>query len=90
MVGFVVGFIRLIVEFVYGIGSCVVFSNCFKIICGVYYMYFVIIFFFVFIIVILGVFFLTESIFDVYVSIVSCYLDLDDENIVIYIRFRIY
>jgi low affinity sodium-glucose cotransporter 4 len=90
MVGLVVGLIRLIAEFVYGTGSCVAPSNCPKIICGVHYMYFAIILFFVSIIVILGVSFLTEPIPDVHVSTVSCYPDLDDENIVTYTRPRIH
>lgn len=68
MVGFVFGFIRMIVEFVYGIGSCLVVSGCSDIICGVYYLYFVMIFFFVITLVVLGIFLLIKFIFDVYVS----------------------
>lgn len=68
MVGFVIGFIRMIAEFAYGTGSCLAPSNCPEIICGVHYMYFAIIVFFITILVILAISFLTKPIPDVHVS----------------------
>ncbi|KAM5237563.1 solute carrier family 5 member 4-like [Ctenodactylus gundi] len=66
MIGLVIGLSRMIAEFAYGTGSCVVPSNCPKIICGVHYMYFAIILFSVSIVIILGISFLTKPIPDVH------------------------
>ncbi|XP_028729988.1 solute carrier family 5 member 4A [Peromyscus leucopus] len=66
MVGLVMGLIRMIAEFSYGTGSCLVTTNCPKIICGVHYLYYAIILFFVSALVILGVSLLTKPIPDVH------------------------
>lgn len=57
IVGFVIGLIRMVAEFVYGTGSC-----------GVHYLYFALILFFVSILIILGISLLTKPIPDVHVS----------------------
>ncbi|XP_004645610.1 solute carrier family 5 member 4-like [Octodon degus] len=64
--GLVVGLVRMITEFAYGTGSCVVPSNCPKIICGVHYMYFAIILFTVSILAVVGISLLTKPIPDVH------------------------
>ncbi|KAL1771419.1 low affinity sodium-glucose cotransporter [Sigmodon hispidus] len=66
MAGLVMGLIRMIAEFSYGTGSCLVTSNCPQIICGVHYLYYAIILFAVSVLVILGVSFLTKPIPDVH------------------------
>uniref|UniRef100_A0A8C2VGD5 Low affinity sodium-glucose cotransporter-like n=2 Tax=Chinchilla lanigera TaxID=34839 RepID=A0A8C2VGD5_CHILA len=66
VLGLAMGLIRMIIEFAYGTGSCVVASNCPKIICGVHYMYFAIILFFVSMLVIVGISLLTKPIPDVH------------------------
>uniref|UniRef100_A0AC11CN55 Solute carrier family 5 member 4 n=1 Tax=Ovis aries TaxID=9940 RepID=A0AC11CN55_SHEEP len=55
IVGFVIGLIRMVAEFVYGTGSC-----------GVHYLYFALILFFVSILIILGISLLTKPIPDVH------------------------
>lgn len=69
MAGLLLGLIRMIAEFSYGTGSCLVASNCPTIICGVHYLYYAIILFFVSMLVALGVSFLTKPIPDVHVSV---------------------
>ncbi|KAM9747817.1 solute carrier family 5 member 4 isoform 2-T2 [Dama dama] len=64
IVGFVIGLIRMIAEFVYGTGSCLAASNCPQVICGVHYLYFALILFFVSILIILGISLLTKPIPD--------------------------
>ncbi|XP_048196894.1 solute carrier family 5 member 4-like isoform X2 [Perognathus longimembris pacificus] len=64
--GLVIGLTRMITEFAYGTGTCLVASNCPKIICGVHYMYFGIILFCVTSVVVLAVSFLTKPIPDVH------------------------
>ncbi|XP_012869704.1 PREDICTED: low affinity sodium-glucose cotransporter-like [Dipodomys ordii] len=64
--GLVIGLTRMITEFAYGTGTCLIPSNCPKIICGVHYMYFGIIIFCVTTVVVLGVSFLTKPIPDVH------------------------
>lgn len=71
MVGLLCGLSRMIAEFAYGTGSCVVPSNCPFIICGIHYLYFALILFGVSIIVILAVSFMTKPIPDVHVSIIA-------------------
>uniref|UniRef100_A0A452FF57 Solute carrier family 5 member 4 n=1 Tax=Capra hircus TaxID=9925 RepID=A0A452FF57_CAPHI len=66
IVGFVIGLIRMIAEFVYGTGSCLAASNCPRVICGVHYLYFALILFFVSILIILGISLLTKPIPDVH------------------------
>ncbi|KAI4557553.1 hypothetical protein MJT46_014232 [Ovis ammon polii x Ovis aries] len=66
IVGFVIGLIRMIAEFVYGMGSCLAASNCPRVICGVHYLYFALILFFVSILIILGISLLTKPIPDVH------------------------
>ncbi|KAK7804121.1 hypothetical protein U0070_002464 [Myodes glareolus] len=66
MAGLLLGLIRMIAEFSYGTGSCLVASNCPTIICGVHYLYYAIILFFVSMLVALGVSFLTKPIPDVH------------------------
>ncbi|XP_055972561.1 solute carrier family 5 member 4 isoform X1 [Sorex fumeus] len=66
MVGFVIGLIRMIMEFAYGTGSCLAPSNCPKIICGVHYLYFAIILSFITSVVVLGISLLTKPIPDVH------------------------
>ncbi|XP_070241660.1 solute carrier family 5 member 4 isoform X2 [Bos mutus] len=68
IVGFVIGLIRMIAEFVYGTGSCLAASNCPQVICGVHYLYFALILFFVSILITLGISLLTKPIPDVHVS----------------------
>lgn len=68
IVGFVIGLIRMVAEFVYGTGSCLAASNCPRVICGVHYLYFALILFFVSILIILGISLLTKPIPDVHVS----------------------
>lgn len=68
MIGLVMGLIRMIAEFAYGTGSCMVPSKCPTIICGVHYLYFAIILFVVTTAVVLGVSLLTKPIPDVHVS----------------------
>lgn len=68
IIGFVMGLIRMIAEFVYGTGSCLAASNCPQIICGVHYLYFALILFFVSILVVLAISLLTKPIPDVHVS----------------------
>ncbi|XP_006051059.3 solute carrier family 5 member 4 [Bubalus bubalis] len=66
IVGFVIGLIRMIAEFVYGTGSCLAASNCPQVICGVHYLYFALILFFVSILITLGISLLTKPIPDVH------------------------
>ncbi|XP_052510622.1 solute carrier family 5 member 4 [Budorcas taxicolor] len=66
IVGFVIGLIRMIAEFVYGTGSCLAASNCPRVICGIRYLYFALILFFVSILIILGIPLLTKPIPDVH------------------------
>ncbi|NXX51659.1 SC5A1 protein, partial [Tricholaema leucomelas] len=66
MVGLLCGLSRMIAEFAYGSGSCVVPSNCPFIICGIHYLYFALILFGVSIIVILAVSFMTKPIPDIH------------------------
>ncbi|XP_004592072.2 solute carrier family 5 member 4 [Ochotona princeps] len=66
MMGLVMGLIRMIAEFAYGTGSCMVPSKCPTIICGVHYLYFAIILFVVTTAVVLGVSLLTKPIPDVH------------------------
>ncbi|KAM4827510.1 LOW QUALITY PROTEIN: solute carrier family 5 member 4-like [Thomomys bottae] len=56
----------MITEFTYGTGSCLVASNCPKIICGVHYMYFSIIVFWVTSVITLGVSLLPKPIPDIH------------------------
>ncbi|XP_048412646.1 sodium/glucose cotransporter 1 [Stegostoma tigrinum] len=66
MFGLATGLSRMITEFVYGTGSCVIPSKCPKIICGVHYLYFAIILFVATNLVVLIVSFLTKPIDDVH------------------------
>ncbi|NXG41137.1 SC5A1 protein, partial [Psilopogon haemacephalus] len=66
MIGLLCGLARMITEFAYGTGSCVLPSNCPFIICGIHYLYFALILFGVSIIVILAVSFMTKPIPDVH------------------------
>ncbi|XP_076721783.1 solute carrier family 5 member 4 isoform X1 [Callospermophilus lateralis] len=66
IIGLVIGLIRMIAEFAYGTGTCLVASDCPKIICGVHYMYFSIILFCSSLLAILGISFLTKPIPDVH------------------------
>ncbi|XP_055260647.1 solute carrier family 5 member 4 [Moschus berezovskii] len=66
IVGFVMGLIRMVAEFVYGTGSCLAASSCPQVICGVHYLYFALILFFVSILIILGISLLTKPIPDVH------------------------
>ncbi|KAL7847952.1 hypothetical protein AOLI_G00226700 [Acnodon oligacanthus] len=64
LIGLAIGLSRMITEFVYGTGSCVVPSNCPDIICGVHYLYFGLILFGVSLIVVLGISLMTKPIDD--------------------------
>nr|ACE77705.1 solute carrier family 5, member 4 (predicted) [Sorex araneus] len=66
MIGFVIGLIRMIMEFAYGTGSCLAPSNCPKIICGVHYLYFAMILSFITAVIVLGISLLTKPIPDVH------------------------
>ncbi|KAM6112139.1 sodium/glucose cotransporter 1 isoform 2-T2 [Pterocles gutturalis] len=66
MVGLLAGLSRMIAEFAYGTGSCVIPSNCPFIICGIHYLYFAMILFAVSAIVMLAVSFMTKPIPDVH------------------------
>ncbi|XP_058600410.1 sodium/glucose cotransporter 2 isoform X2 [Onychostoma macrolepis] len=46
MGGLVMGLCRMVPEFAYGSGSCLIPSNCPKLICGVHYLYFAVLLFF--------------------------------------------
>uniref|UniRef100_UPI0037E81E23 sodium/glucose cotransporter 1 isoform X1 n=1 Tax=Semicossyphus pulcher TaxID=241346 RepID=UPI0037E81E23 len=63
-IGLCIGLSRMIAEFVYGTGSCVIPSLCPTIICGVHYLYFSIILFVISCIIILGVSLITKPIDD--------------------------
>lgn len=85
MAGLLLGLIRMIAEFSYGTGSCLVASHCPTIICGVHYLYYAIILFFVSLLVALGVSFLTKPIPDVHVSVaqtgIICFPYLHNGNL---------
>ncbi|XP_075852958.1 putative glucose sensor protein SLC5A4 isoform X2 [Microcebus murinus] len=66
IIGFVMGLVRMIADFVYGTGSCLYASDCPTIFCGVHYLYFAIILFFGTILVVLGISLLTKPIPDVH------------------------
>uniref|UniRef100_A0A672LZH7 Sodium/glucose cotransporter 2 n=1 Tax=Sinocyclocheilus grahami TaxID=75366 RepID=A0A672LZH7_SINGR len=46
MGGLVMGLCRMVPEFAYGSGTCLIHSNCPKLICGVHYLYFAVLLFF--------------------------------------------
>ncbi|XP_067861612.1 sodium/glucose cotransporter 1 isoform X2 [Heptranchias perlo] len=64
--GLAVGLSRMITEFVYGTGSCVMPSNCPTIICGIHYLYFAIILFVATCLMVLIVSFMTKPIDDIH------------------------
>ncbi|XP_066466137.1 sodium/glucose cotransporter 1 isoform X2 [Tiliqua scincoides] len=66
LIGLLIGLARMLTEFGYGTGSCMIPSQCPAIICKVHYLYFAIILFVICIILILSVSFLTKPIDDVH------------------------
>lgn len=66
VIGLVIGLSRMLTEFAYGTGSCMVPSNCPDIICKVHYLYFAIILFVISIVIILCVSFFTKPIDDIH------------------------
>uniref|UniRef100_G3VD05 Sodium/glucose cotransporter 2 n=1 Tax=Sarcophilus harrisii TaxID=9305 RepID=G3VD05_SARHA len=66
MFGLVVGLTRMIAEFVYGTGTCMVPTQCPKIICGWHFSYFAIVLFMLTVLVVLGISLMTKPIPDIH------------------------
>ncbi|XP_072455480.1 solute carrier family 5 member 4-like isoform X2 [Notamacropus eugenii] len=66
MFGLVVGLIRMIAEFAYGTGTCMVPTQCPKIICGWHFSYFAIVLFSLTVFVVLGISLMTKPIPDIH------------------------